>query len=62
MTSAPARAPISLDVRGHAREGIAAAGPGLVLVVAGDEVRADVADRELGDVLGDAKPSSAKTA
>jgi len=35
----------------HAREGIAAAGPGFILVVAGDEVGADVADGELGDVL-----------
>ena len=36
------------DVVAHAREGIAAAGPGFILVVAGDEVGADVADGELG--------------
>src|SRR5215510_15571104 len=39
------------DVVAHAREGIAAAGSGFILVVAGDEVGADVADGELGDVL-----------
>src|SRR5262249_31070916 len=43
------------DVVAHTREGIAAAGPSIVLVVAGDEVGADVADGELGDVLGDAE-------
>jgi hypothetical protein len=37
------------DVVPHAREGIAAAGPGFILVVAGDGVGAD--DGELGDVL-----------
>ena len=52
-----ARADQRRDVRGHAREGVAAAFPGLVLVVAGDEVGADVADGELGDVLGDAEPA-----
>ena len=45
------------DVVAHALEGIAAAGPGFVLVVAGDEVGADVADRQLGDVLGHAEPA-----
>jgi hypothetical protein len=34
------------DVVAHAREGIAAAGPGFILVVAGDEVGADV-DRQV---------------
>src|SRR5262249_197318 len=38
------------DVVAHAREGIAAAVPGFVLVVAGDEVDADVADGELGAI------------
>jgi hypothetical protein len=50
-----ARADQRRNVRGHAREGVAAAFPGLVLVVAGDEVGADVADGELGDVLGHAQ-------
>src|SRR5262249_3941680 len=45
------------DVVAHAFERIAAAGPSLVLVVAGDQVGADVADGELGDVLGDAEPA-----
>src|SRR5262249_37556095 len=45
------------DVGGHALEGIAAAGPSLVLVVAGDEVGADVADGQLGDGLGHAEPA-----
>ena len=43
--------------RAHAREGIAAALPGLILVVAGDEIDADVTDGELGDVLGNAEPA-----
>jgi hypothetical protein len=34
------------DVVAHAREGVAAAGPGFILVVAGDEVGADV-DRQV---------------
>jgi hypothetical protein len=42
------------DVVAHARERITAAGPSLVLVVASDQVGADVADGKLGDVLGDA--------
>jgi hypothetical protein len=36
---------------------MAAALPSLILVVASDEVGADVADGELGDVLGDAEPA-----
>jgi hypothetical protein len=52
MTSSPqrdhgrsfARADQGRDVVAHAREGIAAALPSLVFVVAGDEVGADVAD------------------
>jgi hypothetical protein len=32
------------DVVAHAREGIAAAGPGFILVVAGDEIGADVSE------------------
>jgi hypothetical protein len=43
------------DLRAHAREGMAAALPGLILVVAGDEIGADVANGKLGDVLGDAE-------
>src|SRR5262245_6239545 len=43
------------DVVAHARERITAAGPSLVLVVASDQVGADVADGKLGDVLGDAE-------
>src|SRR5262249_13945768 len=43
------------DVGAHALEGIAAAGPGVILVVARDQVGADVADGELGDVLGHAE-------
>jgi hypothetical protein len=45
------------DVVAHARERIAAAGPSIVLVVARDQVDADVADGEFGDVLGDASAS-----
>jgi len=41
-----ARADQGRDVGAHACEGIAAALPRLVLVVAGDEVVADVADGE----------------
>ena len=40
------------DVGAHLGEGIAAAFPGLVLVVAGDEVGAEVADGEFGKILG----------
>jgi len=50
-----ARADEGCDVVAHARERIAAAGPGLILVVARDEVGADVADGKFGDVLGDAE-------
>ena len=49
------------DMVAHAREGIAAAGPSVVLVVTGDQVGADVADCELGDVLGDAEPARARS-
>ena len=45
------------DVGGDPLERIAAALPSLVLVVASDEVGADVADGEFGDVLGDASAS-----
>src|SRR5262245_10566528 len=50
-----ARADEGCDVVAHARERIAAALPGVVLVVAGDEVFADVADREFSKILGDAQ-------
>jgi hypothetical protein len=43
------------DVVAHARERIAATGPSIILVVARDQVGADVADSEFGpDFLGDA--------
>jgi hypothetical protein len=56
-TGSFARADQRRDVRGYAREGVAAAFPGLVLVVAGNEVNAKVADGKLGDVLGHAEPA-----
>src|SRR5512133_1587908 len=56
-TGSFARADQRRDVCGYAREGVAAAFPGLVLVVAGNEVNAKVADGKLGDVLGHAEPA-----
>jgi len=43
------------DVVAHTREGIAAALPRRVFVVARDQIGADVADGELGKILGDAQ-------
>jgi len=51
------RADEGRDVSTDTLERIAAALPSLVLVVAGDEVGADVADGELGDFLGHAEPA-----
>jgi len=42
-------------VLAHARERIGAALPRLILVVARDQIDADVADGQLRDVLGDAQ-------
>jgi hypothetical protein len=52
-----ARADQGPDVGAHAGEGIAAALPSLILVVASDEVGADVADGVFGDFLGHTEPA-----